>query len=70
MNFDCWAAGTWAAGSWVIGSWCPATPIPPTPVIQIVEARRWPGPPYVLYSDEGLIPYWQRWRENEEIIIL
>jgi hypothetical protein len=45
-------------------------PIPPAPVIQVPEARRWPGPSTILYSEPNLIPNWQRKREDEEIILL
>ena len=44
---------------------CIPVPAPTT----IVEARRWPGPSYTIYR-EGMIPYWQHRREEDEIIIL
>lgn len=47
-----------------------AQPIPPTPEPVIVrEARRWPGPPIVIYQQPDT--YFQRQRkEEEEIIVL
>ena len=44
-------------------------PVPAPVPTTIVEARRWPGPSYVIYR-EGMIPYWQHRREEDEIVIL
>lgn len=65
---ECWAE-SWCNLSWDANSWCPSTP-PVPPATVIVEQRRWPGPPIVLYRETDVIPAWQRKREDEEIIIL
>lgn len=45
-------------------------PVPPTLPVQVVEERRWPGPPITLYRETDVIPNWQRRREDDEILIL
>lgn len=66
---DCWQV-VWCSGTWQNNSWCPSTP-PSPPVIVAIEERRWPGPSYILWSDD--LYYYQkqrRKREDEEFIIL
>ena len=46
----------------------PIPPIPPKPVIVAIEERRWPGPSYVIYSEDWYFKRQQR--EEIEIIIL
>ena len=67
---ECWTV-SWCEGTWQTDTWCP-TPTPePTPTpVQVVEQRRWPGPPIVIYRETDVIPAWQRQREDEEIVIL
>lgn len=66
---NCWVANSWISNSWIDGSWCPSTPpVPPTPVITRIEPRRWPGPSYVIYSEDWYFKRQQR--EEIEIIIL
>ncbi len=56
---------------WVGGIGSNVIPIPPVPPVPIViEARRWPGPPMVIYREGELSRYDRQRREEEEIIIL
>jgi hypothetical protein len=43
-------------------------PVPPTPVIVSIEPRRWPGPSWLLYSED--MYYKRQHREEDEIVIL
>ena len=56
---------------WIAGYKTKVSPVPPPPVPVVVqEARRWPGPPTIIYNEPNIIPGWQRKREDEELIIL
>jgi len=53
---------------WIGGYKTKVSPIPPTPVIVSIEPRRWPGPSWLLYSED--MYYKRQRREEDEIIIL
>ena len=55
---------------YAVGTSVVTPPVPQTPVVEVIEARRWPGPPIVIYRETDIIPAWQRRREDEEIVIL